>query len=136
LSKDISFESDIMVTIYNKKSDLFRTSEEIIGQFSVDINSVSVRSFKPQYFNVLNEEGHFVGQILASFYLTFYKKNPKNLKEAGKKHEEMFSQIEKIMEIKYDKCTAHFSCFGIRDLLKKFKNPIVEVGLTDSKYEM
>ena len=55
-----------------------RSPDDLIGSFSVDINSVLERSLKPQYFNVLNEEGQFVGQILASFFVKFYKKNPKN----------------------------------------------------------
>ena len=35
--------------------------DKMIGQFSIDINSITTRSLKPQYFNVLNDEGQFVG---------------------------------------------------------------------------
>ena len=104
---------------------------DLIGSFSVDISSVMERSLKPQYFNILNAEGQFVGQILASFYLKFYKKNPNNLNEARELHEEMEKQIEQINDGSHNQCKVTFSCFGIRNLLAAFKKPIVKVKLTD-----
>ena len=58
LCKDVSFESDIMVNIYNRKKNMLDNnlflggikgspSDDLIGSFSVDINSVLERSLKP-----------------------------------------------------------------------------------------
>ena len=65
LCKDVSFESDIMVNVYNQKKSLIggmkmiggSENVDLIGSFSVDISSVMERSLKPQYFNILNAEG-------------------------------------------------------------------------------
>jgi hypothetical protein len=55
LQKELSFESDVIVTVYNK------TSKDVIGAFSLDITSIAAQSEKPQFFNVINEEGQFMG---------------------------------------------------------------------------
>ena len=67
--------------------------------------------------------------------MIFYKKNPKNLKEVEIKHQEMTEEIKRIMDDNYKKFSIHFSCFGIRDLIKQFSNPVVRVNLTGENYE-
>lgn len=72
------FEADMRVSVYNKKSKLFGGFKNIlIGEFRVPVNSLLDFSDKPQFFNVLNEDGQFMGQILANFYLKEYFKDPK-----------------------------------------------------------
>ena len=39
------------------------------------------------------------------------------------------------MDDNYKKFSIHFSCFGIRDLIKQFSNPVVRVNLTGENYE-
>lgn len=44
----------------------------------------------------------------------------------------MESDIEKIMDIGYKNVNVTFSCFGIRNLLKRYNNPIVKIKLTNA----
>ena len=50
----------------------------------------------------------------------------------------MESDIEKILDIGYRNVNITFSCFGIRNLLKRFNNPIVKIKLTNAeeKYKL
>lgn len=34
---------------------------------------------KPQFFNIINEEGMFVGQVLANFFIKYYEKDPRKV---------------------------------------------------------
>ena len=44
----------------------------------------------------------------------------------------MESDIEKIMDIGYKNVNVTFSCFGIRNLLKRYNNPVVKIKLTNA----
>jgi hypothetical protein len=48
LDKELTFESDMRVTLQNKKSKLFGGfSNQIIGEFAVPLNSITNRCDKP-----------------------------------------------------------------------------------------
>ena len=60
------------VLLYNiSKSLILKRDElEVVGEFCVPITSISKKLYsKPQFFNVLNNEGEFQGQVLARFFL-------------------------------------------------------------------
>ena len=50
------------VSLYNESKSLFRSIENnVIGEFAVPVISMMTKSDKPQFFNLLNEEGQFMG---------------------------------------------------------------------------
>ena len=87
------------VTLYNevkKKGGIFKKekNDEILGEFCIVVNSLMKFCDQPQYFNVCNLDGQFIGQILCNFYIEhFEKKNDqKQAKNPGD------DEIRKIME--------------------------------------
>jgi hypothetical protein len=70
------------VTIQNKKSHIFGSgfANIVIGEFTVPVQSLRTYCEKPQFFNLLNVEGQFMGQVLANFYLADFVKNQKKRK--------------------------------------------------------
>jgi len=62
------------VMLKNPKSRLLilGESESILGEFTVPVNSMSTEIQRPQFFNVINEEGQLEGQVLARFYIKEY----------------------------------------------------------------
>jgi hypothetical protein len=82
LKNELEFEADMRVTLKNqKKSWLGNLSDLTIAEFAVPLESIMTRCKRPQFFNILNENGQFMGQILANFYLMKYKKDPKFRKD-------------------------------------------------------
>lgn len=62
LNRDLTFESDMRVTVINKKQrSLFGASNWIIGEFVVPLQSILAESEVPQFFNLINAEGQFMG---------------------------------------------------------------------------
>ena len=63
LDKDLSFAPDMRVIVYNcyKTMLLRRDTWEVIGEFSVPIRSIERLYKKPQFFNVINNEGQLQG---------------------------------------------------------------------------
>ena len=62
LCKDLAFEPDMKVTIYNREKTLLGDSQdEVLGEFSVQVCSLTTFCDKPQYFSVYNEDGQFIG---------------------------------------------------------------------------
>lgn len=59
MDKNVQFASDMRVMLYNtSKSFLLRNvKEELIGEFSVPIVSITKKYNKPQYFNIIDSEG-------------------------------------------------------------------------------
>ena len=52
------FEADMRVSVYNKKTRLFGGYKNIlIGEFRVPVNSLLTFPNKPQFYNLLNEDG-------------------------------------------------------------------------------
>lgn len=61
MDKSLQFASDMRVVIYNCEKTLIlrRQKWEVIGEFTVPIKSIAGKLYqKPQFFNVLNNEGH------------------------------------------------------------------------------
>ena len=108
----------MVVTVYNKTEK----GSDIIGAFSIDITSNAVLSEKPQFFNVINEEGQFMGQILANFFVNFYPKDPKTRHDKNYQHPEhkrIMSQYKEISKVKWTNNKIQFSLLGIRNLIRK-----------------
>ena len=58
LDKDIFFEADMRVEIKNtKKAGLFGLSGKILGFFLVPLHTITKRVDKPQFYNLINDEG-------------------------------------------------------------------------------
>ena len=58
IQKELTFESDMRVILQNQEKELFGgLSNVVIGEFAVPVQSIMKHSEKPQFFNVLNEEG-------------------------------------------------------------------------------
>lgn len=79
LNKNLGFASDMRVTLFNSsKSMIFRNEKlEVLGEFSVPVKSLCNFYKKPQFFNVINNEGKLQGQVLARFYLKSIDKKKK-----------------------------------------------------------
>lgn len=60
LGEELTFEPDMRVSIVTKPvDDAWGSTPKppIVGEFSVPLNSLLKRSKKPQFFNLINEEG-------------------------------------------------------------------------------
>lgn len=58
LNKNLGFASDMRVTLFNSSKTWFLGEKfEVIGEFSVPVTSICNFYKKPQFFNVLNNEG-------------------------------------------------------------------------------
>jgi len=56
------FEADMRIFVWNKKSTLFGGFKNIlVGEFAVPVQSLLRQCDKPQFYNILNEEGQFMG---------------------------------------------------------------------------
>lgn len=64
------------VKLIGRKKAFFSSKDEEyeIGSFKVVIKSMATEDVneKPQFFNVINSQGQFVGQILANFHVRFF----------------------------------------------------------------
>lgn len=81
IDKNLQFASDMRVILYNcqKTMLLRRETWEVLGEFSVPVKSIQGQLFKkPQYFNVVNNDGELQGQVLARFFLKEIDPNKKN----------------------------------------------------------
>ena len=62
LGKELTFVSDMRISLWNKKERMFfGFSNKIVGEFSIPVSSMLERCEHPQFFNLLNEEGQFMG---------------------------------------------------------------------------
>lgn len=76
LEKELVFEPDMRITVINRKTKMFGGYANIvIGEFTIPVETMRTHCEKPQFFNILNEEGQFMGQVLANFHLEIYVKN-------------------------------------------------------------
>jgi hypothetical protein len=92
------------------------------------------RSDKPQFFNIINEEGQFMGQVLANFYLKLFIRDPKTRKIKGYKdpvHMALIDEFEEVTKICY-KVDIEISLFGIRNLIKEAIMPRITIRLTNN----
>ena len=80
MEKELGLESDMKVSVYNLTTTgmLGGKTETLIGEFSVTVPSLTTQCDRPQFFNLINEEGMFVGQILANFLVKFFPKEDKS----------------------------------------------------------
>lgn len=140
LEKELVFEPDMRVTLYNRKTKLFGgLANIVIGEFTIPVESMTTYCEKPQFFNILNEEGQFMGQILANFHLAIYNKNQKKRKLLGKNyvdepHEEMRKNFLDSMVDSYTVNIA-IGIFGIRNLRFKARKPKITVYLSNQELE-
>ena len=126
------------VTIYNREKTLLGDSQdEVLGEFSVQVCSLTTFCDKPQYFSVYNEDGQFIGQILANFHVRYFQKDPKTKRMKGAQgdpeHDKLKEAFEKPLQIRYEGVTVRFSVFGLRNLRKEAKKPWIEVKLTNGE---
>ena len=70
--------------INESKKFLWGIDNKIIGEFAVPVQSIMTLSERPQFFNLLNEDGKFMGQILCNFFLEQYVKDVKAERAAKK----------------------------------------------------
>ena len=69
MDKNISFAPDMRVMIWREPSGMF-DSNLSIGDFFVPVKSIAKQLYtKPQYFNIISNEGKLQGQILARFFV-------------------------------------------------------------------
>ena len=66
LCKELAFEPDMKVIIYNRQAGVLggvmgEQEDEVLGEFCVVVSSLTTFCDKPQYFNVINEDGQFIG---------------------------------------------------------------------------
>lgn len=58
LDKNLSFAPDMIVLVFNKKKGIsFFADQELIGSFTVPVMSMTKYYKKPQFFNVIDNEG-------------------------------------------------------------------------------
>ena len=105
---------------------------EVLGECSITVPSLTNVCDRPQYYNLINPEGMFVGQVLANFHIEFYPKDPKKRDEKiddSDRHKELVEMFKKLTR---DRCKVNlsFSLFAIRNLAQKAIKPIVTVKLT------
>jgi len=82
LELELAFEADMRITVQNEKKGWFGgLANQVIGEFCVPVQSIMTQSEKPQFFNLINEEGTFMGQLLANFYLKVFVRDPKTRKQ-------------------------------------------------------
>ena len=136
LNTELTFESDMKVTITNRyKNWLGNDADSHIGEFSVPVTSLLKHSEKPQFFNILNPEGQFMGQILCNFYLGIFKVDPKTRKIKNYVDPEiikMDSLFKSTIETSYE-VNIDIAIFGVRNLIKKAVQPKMTVRLTNDK---
>jgi len=139
MEKELGLESDMKISVYNEVSGglLSGKKELIIGECSVAIPSLQTKCDKPQFYNLINEEGMFVGQVLANFHVKFYppqqhqKKGGKQTND-NKEHNELLEMFKQTTLPKY-KVDIAFSLFGMRNLINKAVKPRVDIKLTNQK---
>jgi len=84
---------------------------------------------------MINEEGMFVGQILANFHVKYFPTNSK-AKKGGKsasdigEHNDLMAMFKHSVELKYN-VDIRFSLFGIRHLINKAVKPKIDIKLTN-----
>ena len=86
----------------------------------------------------MNENGQFIGQILANFYLKFYPKDPKNKNKKDfqePEHLRLVKQFKKIIKVEHHDINLSVSLLGIRNLIKKGNNPQITLKLTNNDLE-
>ena len=55
LDKELTFEPDLRITLYNKKAKFFGGfANLVIGEFAVPLTSITTLSNKPQFYNLIN----------------------------------------------------------------------------------
>lgn len=144
LNQELGQEPDMKITVYHnvKGNVLFggdSSHKEPIGELYVPLPSMTNRCDQPQFFNIINQEGMFVGQVLANFYLKVVPKLPKNKNQIGSAEDNQMKELDKILqdfkssiEPKF-RVNLKFALYGIRDLIHKSKKPVVTVKLTNSE---
>lgn len=134
LELELAFEADMRITVQNEKKGLFGTlSNQVIGEFCVPVQSIMTHSEKPQFFNLINEEGKFMGQLLANFYLKIFVRDPKTRKIKGYVDPaigEMEKRFTEATEVAHT-VNIKFAILGIRNLVMKAKKPLVKIRLTN-----
>lgn len=138
LQNELAFESDMRVSLVNESKGFFGGLEHhVIGEFAVPVQSMMTRSLRPQFFNLLNEEGQFMGQVLCNFYLEVYVRDLKAERAAKKRGEDYKDPREEKLTAEFEETVAprykvdiDISLFGIRNLALKATKPRVIVRLT------
>ena len=79
MEKELNLESDMKISVYNETTSSITGSKShhILGELSVPVTSLQTLCDRPQFYNLINEEGMFVGQVLANFHLKYFQKDPK-----------------------------------------------------------
>lgn len=72
------------VSLMNSSRGFFGEKIEVIGEFAVPVQSIMTRSKRPQFFNLLNEDGQFMGQLLCNFFLEVHERDVKQERAARK----------------------------------------------------
>ena len=130
LDKNLQFAPDMRVILFNSSKTLItrRQDWEVIGEFSVPVKSISGKLYnRPQFFNLLNNEGHLQGQVLARFFLKEVDQKKKNTDDAEGLKREFNSIVTTTRKVNID-----ISLFGIRNMIKNARRPVVTMKLTHS----
>ena len=141
--EDLTFEPDMRVILKNNTKRVFRDPYPIdIASFSVPLNSMLQRKInsKPQFFNLINEEQQFMGQILCNFWLapSQDKYIKKDHKRRNKDMDRRFAQIYSELKQGSDplcKVNIKMAVLGIRNLIHKGTSPKIIVKITNDKGE-
>lgn len=118
---------------YKNHGNIFvGTQIQQIGDFIVPVTSLLKRSKRPQFFNVINEEGQFVGSILCNFHLYEYSLTAKERKD--KHFVPVFHQILdeefKAVTVPEYKVNIKVALIGLRNMLRDAIKPVVRLRLT------
>ena len=138
LELELAFEADMRITVQNEKKGWFGgLANQVIGEFCVPVQSIMTHSEKPQFFNLINEEGTFMGSLLANFYLKVFVRDPK-----ARKQKDYVDPAIGEMKDRFTAATREayrvnikFALFGVRNLISKAKVPKVSVRLTDRLFD-
>ena len=135
MERELGLESDMKLSVFNKDG----SSEFLIGECSVPVDkSLTNLCDRPQFFNMINEEGMFVGQVLANFHLKHFLVDPrKPIKqqsiEENPEHIEIKNHFEEALQLMDYPVQISFSLVGIRNLVKPAIKPVVKIRLTNAE---
>ena len=108
LQKEVAFQTDMKITLYNlvvKKGGIFKKdkNDEILGEFCIVVNSLKTFCDQPQYYNVCNLDGQFIGQILANFYIEHFEKKNDSKQAKNPVDEKTYIIMEKFKKTMFTK---------------------------------
>ena len=133
---DLTFESDMRLTLHNRKPKAWSTAFNTVqlGEFMVPLKSLVKRNTRPQFFNLINQEGRFIGQILANFWLCRSQDPKKKKRDVGldtmfKQEAEAFRrEVEELCKV-----SLRFSILGIRNLIHEARRPKLTLRITNQE---